>query len=611
MGASEAYPLPGSGAHLGPKVRLVKAIPRDLSLGGSFTRTSELRVKLQDNFDTGSEHVKIGCIAIMFAVPGWAVSADTLALQRTNTSPKPIKSDVQKTQEQAFADSKSKSKKRKRSEGEPTPSSRVSAEDLEKLWNKQFGTKPAQNGGKKNKVDPNLKNVGPSQHKHDHSLVKPKEQRKSKSPKLPLPKDSNELSTNFIEQASSKKSQGLRTDDQDGTQDRSTEAEPKSRGKAFVQGDGISSHEKSKRDKKAKHKNRDTKNDSEGTSTLPQPNNRVAALLPQAPPPAAATLTPLQAKMRSKLTSARFRHLNQTLYTTDSASALELFKQSPDLFAEYHAGFSQQVRDSWPLNPVEVYIRSIKTRGTASDTEHSILPLPRRKTGSCTIADLGCGDAPLARGCQSHIKALQLKFHSFDLHAPNSHVTVADISALPLRDGEADIAVFCLSLMGTNWLAFVEEAWRILRGDGKGECWVSEVKSRFGRVGNKKEKGRVVENSVGKRRKQKVEDEEALAEADGAETIDETDISAFVEVFQRRGFELKPESVSKGNKMFVSMVFVKSGIPTAGKHKGKKWNGKEYKVVLDGKMRFKDDQEGEIDPLVEAAVLKPCVYKTR
>ena len=152
----------------------------------------------------------------------------------------------------------------------------------------------------------------------------------------------------------------------------------------------------------------------------------------------------------------------------------------------------------------------------------------------------------------------------------------------------------------------------MLRGDGKGECWVAEVKSRFGRVGNKKEKGRVVENSVGKKRKQKVEDEEILAGVDGgAETSDETDISAFVEVFQRRGFELKPESVSKGNKMFVSMVFVKAGIPTAGKHKGKKWNGREYKVVHDGKMRFKDDQEGEMDPLLEAAVLKPCVYKTR
>ena len=550
----------------------------------------------------------------MFAVPGWAVSADTLAQQRLNTSPKPIKSDVQKTQEQAFADSKSKSKKRKRTEGEPTPSSRVSAEDLEKLWNKQFGTKTAHGGGKRNKIDSSRKDVGPLEHEHDHHQARSKEQRRGKAPKPPISQDSGEFPSKSTDHKPFEKSLRSRSEVQNEVQDKTTDVDLKSGGKPSVRAIDISSHKKSKLGKETKNKqfDRDSKGESQRTTTLPQPNSSVTALLPQAPPPPPAKLTPLQAKMRSKLTSARFRHLNQTLYTTDSASALELFKQSPDLFSEYHAGFSQQVRDSWPLNPVEVYIRSIKTRGAASDTDNSTLPLPRRKTGSCTIADLGCGDAPLARGCQSQIKALQLKFHSFDLHAPNSHVTVADIAALPLRDGEADIAVFCLSLMGTNWVAFVEEAWRVLRGDGKGECWVAEVKSRFGRVGNKKEKGRVVENSVGKKRKQKVEDEEILAEVDGgAETSDETDISAFVEVFQRRGFELKPESVSKGNKMFVSMVFVKAGIPTAGKHKGKKWNGREYKVVHDGKMRFKDDQEGEMDPLLEAAVLKPCVYKTR
>lgn len=317
--------------------------------------------------------------------------------------------------------------------------------------------------------------------------------------------------------------------------------------------------------------------------------------------------------MRSKLTSARFRHLNQTLYTTTSSSALSLFTISPDLFAEYHLGFSQQVRDSWPLNPVSLYIQDIKTRGAASDRGEGCLP--RRKTGSCTIADLGCGDAPLARGVQSAIKTLSLKFHNYDLHASNTHVAVADIADLPLRDGEADIAVFCLSLMGTNWLSFVEEAWRILRGDGRGEVWVAEVKSRFGRISKR---GKVVENSVGKKRKpqQKIEDDDDVLLQDSAEQAGETDISSFVSVFARRGFELKPESVRKENKMFVSMVFVKSGVPRAGKHKGKRWNGKEYRVVHDGKMRFsssgkEEEEEEEVSSEEESRVLKPCVYKTR
>lgn len=354
--------------------------------------------------------------------------------------------------------------------------------------------------------------------------------------------------------------------------------------------------------------------------------------LPPAPPPL-THLTPLQAKMRAKLTSARFRHLNETLYTTSSSDALSLFTSSPDLFNEYHAGFAQQVKDSWPQNPVDIYIQNVKFRATLATPVNGI-PLPRRKPGLCTIADLGCGDAPLARGLQSVIKRLNLKFHNFDLHAPNSHVTKADISALPLHDGEVDLAIFCLSLMGTNWLTFVEEAWRVLRGDGKGEVWVAEVKSRFGRLSTKKGPGRVVDNSVGKRRKpqagktQPKEDQDlsnpAMVEDERDDekpgANDDTDLGPFIESFQRRGFMLREGSLDKSNKMFVSMVFTKTGVPRAGKWKGMKWNGKEYQRMEERKgvqqKRFPGSQRSftdvdEVDEQEEGKLLKPCVYKLR
>ena len=354
--------------------------------------------------------------------------------------------------------------------------------------------------------------------------------------------------------------------------------------------------------------------------------------LPTKPPPPTAVLTPLQAKMRDKLTAARFRHLNQTLYTTPSSAALDLFSSSPDLFAEYHAGFLQQVRDSWPENPVEAYIRDIKMRGelpskNGKDRGTVMISLPRRKTGSCTIADLGCGDAPIARACQSQSRSLNLKIHSFDLHASNALVTRADVADLPLRDGEADIAIFCLSLMGTNWISFVEEAWRILRGDGKGEVWVAEVKSRFGRV------KRATVDSGGAKKKMKSKGTHNGTSGDSGDELrvgsaensvedqqdrnldtDATDVSAFVQVFQRRGFVLREGSINKRNKMFVSMVFGKSGTPTAGKHRGMKWNGCELEKQRSGnagQMRFIDDAEGLLSPDEEAKVLKPCVYKTR
>lgn len=43
-------------------------------------------------------------------------------------------------------------------------------------------------------------------------------------------------------------------------------------------------------------------------------------------------LTPLQQKMREKLTGSQFRHINEKLYTTDSSEALTLFTEQPSLF---------------------------------------------------------------------------------------------------------------------------------------------------------------------------------------------------------------------------------------------------------------------------------------
>jgi len=133
-----------------------------------------------------------------------------------------------------------------------------------------------------------------------------------------------------------------------------------------------------------------------------------------------------------------------------------------------------------------------------------------------------------------------------------------------------------------------------------------------------------VENSVGKKRKKQKsndEDEAAVGEEVYAEDVtaaeaagDETDISAFVRVFARRGFQLREGSVDKSNKMFVSMVFTKSGVPTAGKHRGLKWTGRQYSQLEESKMKMLMGKGGELDevPLQEEAkVLKPCVYKTR
>lgn len=384
-----------------------------------------------------------------------------------------------------------------------------------------------------------------------------------------------------------------------------------------------SKKQKNNKNKQESHESSQAASNEEPTTTEP---------LPAAPPATEAKLTPLQQAMRQKLVSSRFRHLNETLYTAPSSKAMELFTASPELFDEYHAGFSRQVKESWPINPVDGYVKAIRARGAISPPkkgnkpgkgDSQARPLPRRPNGGCTITDLGCGDAQLASSLKPSTQKLNLKLLSYDLHAPNSLVTKADVSNLPVDDGSMDVAIFCLSLMGTNWVSFVEEAWRVLRSDGKGECWVSEVKSRFGRVVRKKsqsgpkkplsktekkkqkKKGGAAENDAGS----DVDETEIYAEDAKPGDGDETDISAFVEVFRTRGFVLKPESVDMSNKMFVKMEFVKQGgPPTKGKHAA------TGAASGHGKKKFIEktaDSESNMTPEEEASVLKPCVYKNR
>ena len=73
---------------------------------------------------------------------------------------------------------------------------------------------------------------------------------------------------------------------------------------------------------------------------------------------------------------------------------------------------------------------------------------------------MGCGEARLA----SSLVPDGFDVRSFDLHSlDNPHVRVCDMSNVPMEDEEADVVVFCLSLMGTNLRDYVKEANRILK----------------------------------------------------------------------------------------------------------------------------------------------------
>ncbi|KAF9483950.1 hypothetical protein BDN70DRAFT_873077 [Pholiota conissans] len=244
-------------------------------------------------------------------------------------------------------------------------------------------------------------------------------------------------------------------------------------------------------------------------------------------------LTALQKSMKDSLDGARFRLINENLYKTDSHEAQQMMKNDPKVFEEYHTGFRHQVV-SWPINPVDHYV----------STFTSYPP----KT---LIADLGCGDAVLAK----KLLSTGISVISFDLISGSGYVVEADIcDKIPLPGSEGfnkdkstgdgqvvDVVVCALSLMGVNWPNCIREAWRILKTGG--ELHIAEVTSRF------------------------------------------TDIEQFQNLLGSLGFRLRSKNDSISSH-FILFEFTK--VPRANK------SDKEWQKLL-----------------AKGALLKPCEYKRR
>ncbi|GAB0132537.1 hypothetical protein EsDP_00000970 [Epichloe bromicola] len=558
----------------------------------------------------------------MFAVPGWSVSADALKPETSSAKA-------------GSGPSASKSRKRKRGNGPGAESQNVTAANVADLYESVVEGRGEVEGKAIGKAEGN-KASG------DDAAAPAKRMKKNES--SAASGSASALTSCPRSTAESKKGRNKTK-----TKNKNNEASSSKQGNKDNK--DRERDKDGKEEKHAKGQNKSLNEDAQVVSAPDEGNSKPSnapsssaraskldgAAQSSLPPAAPSKLTPLQASMREKLISARFRHLNETLYTKPSAEAFGLFQDSPEMFDEYHEGFRRQVK-VWPENPVDSFLSDIRSRakarppikggrpGPPPPSQRSKMALPRTM-GTCTIADLGCGDARLAESLQKESAKLRLDVKSFDLQSPSPLVTKADIANLPLEDGSVNIAIFCLALMGTNWIDFVEEAYRVLHW--KGELWVAEIKSRFGPV----RKNAVVEHSVGNRRKNNValskkaklaqaaqagalHGEDLAVEVDGSEDRRrETDVTAFIEALQKRGFILqgeRAEAVDLSNRMFVKMHFIKGASPTKGKGvqlQGDKMQG-QSKKKKDFAPKW-DEVEAEDKDGNEASILKPCVYKIR
>jgi ribosomal RNA-processing protein 8 len=248
----------------------------------------------------------------------------------------------------------------------------------------------------------------------------------------------------------------------------------------------------------------------------------------------------IQEAFRARLAGSRFRLLNEELYTTTSQESFERFKANPELFEEYHNGFRSQV-SSWPENPVDVIVRSLKKMygGQQKSTTKMITKGENHRT---IVVDMGCGDAKLARDLLA-IPERPFTVHSFDLVAPNKLVTACDMANVPLGSKTVDVCVFCLALMGTNLADFLREAHRILKDDGR--VMLAEVRSRieYGESQNQRNRNNDDDGRLHHQEQMKVTGKGTLKE--------------FILVLDKLGFQCV--RTDRSNKMFLLLDLKKNG----------------------------------------------------
>ena len=148
-----------------------------------------------------------------------------------------------------------------------------------------------------------------------------------------------------------------------------------------------------------------------------------------------------------------FSRLNNSWNGRASTKTHEALQANPEEWAHYHTLY-REARETWTVVPYGEMIRWLEDRE------------------GLVVGDFGCGEAKIAEAVEDrHV------VYSFDHVAINDEVTACDVASVPLDDETLDVAVFGLSLMGSNFTDYLREAHRTLKIDG--QIHLFESTSRF------------------------------------------------------------------------------------------------------------------------------------
>jgi len=147
-------------------------------------------------------------------------------------------------------------------------------------------------------------------------------------------------------------------------------------------------------------------------------------------------LNPVQLE-RSRTQLGDFSDLNRRWSVTNSTNTHKRLSEDPTEWYYYHTLYSEK-RQSWSEIPYIEIANKIKVRP------------------DWVVGDFGCGENLLS-------KEIGNKVYAFDHVAIDDTVYACDINNVPIEDNMLDVAVFSLSLMGSNHTDYFKEAYRTLK----------------------------------------------------------------------------------------------------------------------------------------------------
>jgi len=150
-------------------------------------------------------------------------------------------------------------------------------------------------------------------------------------------------------------------------------------------------------------------------------------------------LNPKQIEYKSKKLGD-FSQLNKSWSISNSKTTQERLNLDKSEWEYYHTLYREK-RKKWDEIPYLEIAKKIKERP------------------EWIVADMGCGENLLS-------KEVSNKVHAFDYVAIDKDVTACDMSSIPLADQEINAIIFCLSLMGSNYLDYIKEAFRVTKPYG-------------------------------------------------------------------------------------------------------------------------------------------------